>query len=830
MENGKRSYEEQRMDELRYAEEYRRRIRRKREEAALESTPREAEREAVEPDFSAAEEARREAEMRRRRTEDIIGRADRVHSEDGWSQITRGARRTSAAASELGGDLADGSADNGAHAAHEGMSVGADAHRAADEMGGERVGSDNGAAAGAIPHDVYGNGTYSQQFMRRGGELSADELFGATGSASHAEAGACDPTKARADAEGARGPASHRITIENPTTVHTLHMDAVEIPDVEVRITDNRGNSGANRDRGYVFDGGAATSVGGAVYSRSTSSRGATDAETETFVYRDGHHSRGEHAERGSGVVFDDATKRARNDDDEYYIGGVHAASGRISGDARVGEAAVSGHYGAAASHSDSSYVGEEYTAIRRHAASGDGVVYREAPPMTPPDYFADGYSYSRAPGGAKRTPEDEAMAHSARGEGDRRAPEDELFAFAPQRRSRDTEHDAIAAEDAARFERHASRGMGDTASTAFAPTGGVGESYYVSRDGYTPVKESSLPPLDPTERRRAARLDYERVLREDGRLDFDEGRGGRTKARKGAPTPHIFDFKAIRKFRERTTKTDIGFLKEKIKMKISSLDFKLDTLEYTFRDISPEAKRERAQLLRDYRSLKRDRRRILKNERRDNNRYYSFLLLDMTRERLYPKADRERIAELREKLILLLRRRDDINSRLVELYLGGKGRRRSVTAERESVKSRAMRREYKKQLKLEKRIRANGIDSTYRDMLHDMMDRSVELVGTVAETRHILKHEKPRGAAKRTLKARYKKARSEYRRTSRDIREISKRAFLKAEVKRETKKNAIIAWVLVGVAVILAIVAVWQWENILLFFTENFDPGAYVK
>ena len=178
--------------------------------------------------------------------------------------------------------------------------------------------------------------------------------------------------------------------------------------------------------------------------------------------------------------------------------------------------------------------------------------------------------------------------------------------------------------------------------------------------------------------------------------------------------------------------------------------------------------------------------------ERQDNERYYSLVKSDLDKLKLPRRTDKAEIKKMREELIELLNRRDELNLALSELYTGRtkgkKSRSHEVNAETKEYKAKV--KEFKLQRRLAKQMDRMSVSSDNRRKIYQLMDECVELKGRRSELEYRLRKEKLKGKAKREARKELKKNVKEYKYVSADLKRYSRRAFEKAE-KRKKSHNA---------------------------------------
>jgi len=240
---------------------------------------------------------------------------------------------------------------------------------------------------------------------------------------------------------------------------------------------------------------------------------------------------------------------------------------------------------------------------------------------------------------------------------------------------------------------------------------------------------------------------------------------------------------------------------------------------EMSFSEATGRDKRGKAKADYELKRSKKAAKKAIHLEKMDNDRYYSVLLTDFTKVKLPKGANLDKVLELREKLTELLIKRDEYNERLLELYTGaGKKAKNAGFGARDEVRRKARRKEYKKQLSLEKRLRRFGVMKDYRDRMHTLMDKCVTLSGEIAELAFILHKEKPVGAVKKDAKKALSTKRAELKASRKELARVTKKGFVQADKRKRRKAEYVFGWI--GLVLVLAItgVVIWQWEAIMQF------------
>ncbi len=324
---------------------------------------------------------------------------------------------------------------------------------------------------------------------------------------------------------------------------------------------------------------------------------------------------------------------------------------------------------------------------------------------------------------------------------------------------------------------------------------------------------------------RREVEADMERFLREDAEYKKNADNKKQSGLISDKPTVHPFDRNALKKEEKVQCERDIAFIEARINSRLDELELEKDTAELTFTENTGADRRESSKRDKDIKDTKKKLRDAVYFERADNKRYYSFVMMDLIHENLPKNADLKLLISLREKLISLLHQRDTVNKRLTELYLGESGGKKSATRLRDRAARKAMRDEFNRQKRLNNRIKSAHLEKSFADMLRELMDKQVLLAGELAECRHILRHERPKGQAAKDVKARERRADAEYKKNKREIERISKTAFKKARNRKHKNNSAALGWIGLLAIVIIGVVVWLNWDALLQYIGEML-PG----
>ena len=574
-------------------------------------------------------------------------------------------------------------------------------------------------------------------------------------------------------------PTSYRVSVEGVSIYHSLFIDGMSFDTdtvtPEIGETPKAGTRGRVYGRGivydeYGFDEESTPAVGESSYTSDLDLDGTAD------VTPDASEPLGRRAEDGGAAGY---LKKGR----------VATEPVEYDGDVRAVEDMDSGHIEA-----------EEYTAFLERERSTKGGVSNKTDPRdtyTPefvaPDMVEDEPETTSHP--ISRMDEEEAM-----------------LTFERLSRERDKEIRASGKS-----------GIGDEYVPEFALAASEAESL------------DAEPFAHDTKRREEDRRIDERELRremERDMVEFVKREESAKRNKRTTPTspdtadtrvePPVYDKRVIVKRKKLECECDVALIEARFTSEIAKIEAERDKLEFTFGETDARDAREDKKNQKRLKELRAKLNNAKKFEIADNERYYLMVLTDLARAKVPASCDMERVIGLREKLIDLLARRDELNARLIELYLGRERGKKGGFEARAEEKRRARRKEFKKRSSLAGRIKREKVAYDYKNKLHELLNSQVELAGEIAECKYILRREKPKGEAAREVKKRLAELERDYRKNEKEIDRVSKIAFKKAKEKKEKKRGEVFGWI--GLLILLAVIGlvIWQWENIAAFVKEN--------
>ena len=278
-----------------------------------------------------------------------------------------------------------------------------------------------------------------------------------------------------------------------------------------------------------------------------------------------------------------------------------------------------------------------------------------------------------------------------------------------------------------------------------------------------------------------------------------------------------FFDKKAIEKNKQRQIKNDQLLIEHRIYDEIRTLEMDTRTGYYSFSAKIESDKERRARGKRES-ELKDARDRLnaaKKYEAEDNARYYYLVSTDVDKAKLPKNADRDELKETREELLSLLKKRDELNIKLIELYsisVGGKGK---GAEGRFNAILAAKRKMYKQQMPTFKKYERARLSRPDKEKLYGLLDERTELYGELARVDYMIKKERAKGEAKKELKREKGRIVRKLDENKRAILHYEKQALKRADVETEVNNSAIAAWVVLGIILVAAVLGFIFWDQI---------------
>ncbi len=284
---------------------------------------------------------------------------------------------------------------------------------------------------------------------------------------------------------------------------------------------------------------------------------------------------------------------------------------------------------------------------------------------------------------------------------------------------------------------------------------------------------------------------------------------------------------KAARAARDKNTKRQIKndrlLIEHRVYSRIRELELEKKSAEVSYSSRMERSKAKRAQN-KNASSLAdaRDRMKLAKKyEDADNDRYYALVETDFDTVKLPRKANREQLKAYRERMVELLRRRDELNIKLIELYSGASGGARGVAQGRFEAELAAKRKAYKQQIKLARLLERTGVGHDAKKRLYELMDRHTEIMGEIAGIDYSFRKEKPKGRAKSELVKQRKRLLRERKENLRDIERLKIKSIRSAKKRERARKNMIVGWGVLAILVVIGVVVYLLRDQISAFVTQ---------
>ena len=170
----------------------------------------------------------------------------------------------------------------------------------------------------------------------------------------------------------------------------------------------------------------------------------------------------------------------------------------------------------------------------------------------------------------------------------------------------------------------------------------------------------------------------------------------------------------------------------------------------------------------------------------------------------------------LRERLLALLHERQDLNSRLINLYLGNEDGKFNVYEKRTDAELKARRKAYKKQRKLEREIKSYHISLSHATKLRSLMDAYVMKYGLLASIKVAIKKGSETRKARREFKRELARVKRELKRIEHDIERIKTKAIKEARDRRRARFGMVVGWTVFILLCTAGILGYVFWDDIV--------------
>lgn len=223
----------------------------------------------------------------------------------------------------------------------------------------------------------------------------------------------------------------------------------------------------------------------------------------------------------------------------------------------------------------------------------------------------------------------------------------------------------------------------------------------------------------------------------------------------------------------------DLSVITKYIDFEISMLESARDIEKFRFGKETVEVRKSKKQIAKEIAHLKKANQVALKYEQADNDRYYSVVMTDpefvQTKKK---RVNRIKLDSLRSRLIVLLNKRDEINSKLSSLYTGTEVNLdgSSVNQKWRHVKNAAAEAAIRKDMKLAKRVSKLPASEGEKQRIYTLMNKRLDAKSTLELCKYRLKKENNTVRVRRDLKEDIKMSKRIIKQCTADINWMMKR------------------------------------------------------
>ncbi len=271
----------------------------------------------------------------------------------------------------------------------------------------------------------------------------------------------------------------------------------------------------------------------------------------------------------------------------------------------------------------------------------------------------------------------------------------------------------------------------------------------------------------------------------------------------------------------------DLAVITKYMDFEISMLESTRDIENFRYGKETRPVRASKKQIAKTIEKLKRAHLEALECERRDNERYYTVVMSDPDTVKTKKKnANRAKLDSIRTRLIVLLNKRDEINSQLSAIYTGTERNLdgSSVNQAYRHVKNSAAESMMRKDAKLAKRVARVSATEGEKQRMYTLLNKRLDAASTMALCKYRLKHEKNTYRTRRMLKKDIKDCKMQIKLTSQDIKWMIKRFK-----NREKESGAgFYAGLIVILLIVIAVAAgfVWIFNQDLAQLISGFMGG----
>ena len=260
--------------------------------------------------------------------------------------------------------------------------------------------------------------------------------------------------------------------------------------------------------------------------------------------------------------------------------------------------------------------------------------------------------------------------------------------------------------------------------------------------------------------------------------------------------------------FREKIDR-DVTLVKTRNEALLINAESELDYLENSFSASYKEKLLKRRELREKVKRLKKIKKKALKFERSDSERYYSQLLLTAEGLGVTKRRSVDKLDSLLMRLDTLLSERERINEQLIKLYSGdirGNGGRK-INLGVKKIKRRVAKKTARA-FRSEMQVLDKRVPLDVKEKLAKSVNKIIDAEILIAVLKYKIRKTKPRGDVRRDMKIKIRENRASIKRYLADYRRFLKRAKQYAEDARGIKFQ--LAWILSVLAVLVLLTVLY--------------------
>ena len=329
---------------------------------------------------------------------------------------------------------------------------------------------------------------------------------------------------------------------------------------------------------------------------------------------------------------------------------------------------------------------------------------------------------------------------------------------------------------------------------------------------GYGKGKTPEKLPVDPYAGVGAATLEDE-ISRGDVTATGDSG--AKTEAPVTLKAKPVFDKKSLKKNKTQQIKNDNKVIEQRIKNKSRKLEMEalISELSFDAKGDDGRSRRAKKKIKEQIAGTKKQIREAIKYENEDNARYYHLVLTDVETVKISKKVDREYVRETRSEILALLKKRDEINTQLVELYSLSSGGK--VAEGRHKAIQRGMMATHKKLSPIYEKCEKAKVSTADKEKLYALLNERVKLGGELAKINYLIKKEKISAEAKKQARRDRSKIQRKLNENKREIARFERKAVGRAERKNERRRVSIVGWIVLLAIVVAGVLVYLNFDQI---------------